>query len=379
MLTIKHIDEFRSKVSHKEEIRESDLGNGLKCFCYMVSDNDTFNDAFSREARGIVFDSRGAVVGRPLHKFFNVNERPETQVGAIDWSKVVRVMDKRDGSMIHTVMTEDDIRLKSKKSFESPVAYSALLWLNEAEQCRTVRWMIREIVGQNCTAIFEWTAPDARIVLHYPTPELRLLHVRDNYTGHYWPAEDVREIAERYGAGLVDEPTFSGVSKENLGEYLLNLAKTIEGIEGWVVQFENGDMVKLKTDWYLKRHRSMTFLRERDIAEMVVDQNIDDLKSLLVGEGVDISQIVELENQVLSEIRNVERSVNTLVPPEDYKLERKEFVLKYRESAGPLFGLLMNKYSGKHIDYVEYFRKNMLKQMYSLNQLNLMPSVAEVE
>lgn len=391
MLLISNIAELREKVAHKEEIRETKIPSGfefasdLTTFCYMIAVDDTFNDAHSRECRGIVFNDRGDVVGRPLHKFFNVNEREETQVHKLDWSKITRVMDKRDGSMIHTVIVSvpqrsgeptQSVRMKSKKSFDSDVARMAHNW---ALQFREYQAFFKKVVELDVTAIFEWTSPEARIVLYYPEHELRLLHVRDNKSGRYWTRDELVQLIEPFKIiKLVDEPTFD-VPKEKLGEHLLQLAQTAENTEGWVVQFEDGEMVKLKTAWYLKRHRAMTFLRERDIASMVLDQSLDDLKALLVTEGVDILPIIEIENRVLSDIRALERAVNELADPEDYKMDRKSFVFKYREKAGSLFGLLMDKYSGKKPDYIDFFERNMLKVAYTLRQLNLVPSVAEAE
>ncbi len=392
-------NDLREKVLHKEEIREASVtpeaaGGELSTFCYMIAAENTFDDSWSRECRGIVFDRKG-VAGRPLHKFFNVNEREETQAHALDWSKVVRVMDKRDGSMIHTVIIPlvshaglDDqwtVRLKSKKSFDSEVARDAEKFLKLPEN-EPLRRFIHLMSAHNQTVIFEWTSPTARIVLAYPTPELRVLHVRDNRTGEYRSREVIEALLPKAHGGpfseikLVDEPKFD-VPKEQLGAHLLELAKTAKDIEGWVVQFEDGEMVKLKTAWYLERHRAMTFLRERDIAEMVVSpqQSLDDLKALLVGDGVDIRDIIDIESRVLEDIRNLERRLEALVEPHEFKVDRKTFVFAHREAAGELFGLLMNKYSGQKPNYIEFFTKNMLKQTYTLRQLNLVPSVAEAD
>ena len=130
MLNIKNTAEFRKNVLHKEEIRESDIGHGVTCFCYMVSAEGTFDSDWLRECRGITFDSvTGNVNGRPLTKFFNVNEKESTQVANLDWSKVVRVMDKRDGSMLTSVLTSDGVMLKTKKTFTSDVAIAANKWM----------------------------------------------------------------------------------------------------------------------------------------------------------------------------------------------------------------------------------------------------------
>jgi RNA ligase len=378
MLHISNIDEFRSHVAHKEEIREMDIGFDSISFCYMVAAEKTFDDAWALECRGIVFDKvSGRVSGRPLHKFFNVGERESTLPENLDWSKVVRVMDKRDGSLIHTVQTAHGVRLKSKKTFSSAVALAAEKWMRE-QPGQHVLSFANFVTAQNLTAIFEWTAPDARIVLFYPEAELRLLHIRHNETGDYVAGNILKEWAEKFNVNVVDEVDefFEAQGSQTTFNHrkMLEAAKTREGIEGWVVQFENGDMVKVKTDWYLKRHHAMTFLRERDIAQLVLDESLDDMKSLLVSEGVNINEILEIEERVLHDLREIALTVD-MIYSEDKNLPRKDFAIKH--SSHKYFGMLMAKYSGKEPSFKDYFARNVLKNNYSLRQLVLVPSVAE--
>lgn len=370
MVTIESIAQFRSHVGHKEEIRESNIGLGQTCFCYMIAGQDTFDSDWTRECRGITFNAAGHVTSRPLAKFFNVNERESTQVQNLDWSKVVRVMDKRDGSMLHSVITPAGIRLKSKKTFDSDVAKAAQK-LMDSLPC--VTHMVTNLAARNHTAIFEYTAPDARIVVHYPKAELQLLHARNNETGEYMSGTDLRAFAGKFGVKCVDEThefTFEDPS------VMLEAAKTREGIEGWVVQFENGDMVKLKTDWYLQRHRVMTFMRERDIAQLTLDEGLDDVKAMLVGEGVDLTEVLQIERRVVSKIAHIERELDATMMM-DADLDRKTFALKHQGAT--YFGLLMAKYVGKEANVKLFFERNILKEEYTLRQLVLVPSVAEGE
>ena len=385
MLNISNINEFRSKVAHKEEIREMDIGADSVSFCYMIAAEGTFDDAWSRECRGIVFDkASGRVNGRPLHKFFNVGERESTRVENLDWSKVVRVMDKRDGSMIHTVQTASGVRLKSKKSFDSDVAKAAEAWMR-TQPGQHVLSFVNSVAARNSTAIFEWTAPDARIVLFYPEAELRLLHVRHNETGDYLDGEVMKAWADMFGVKVVDDLTDRFVSEdgntsvfdfsnEYIQRFLRDLVQKTENVEGWIFQFADGEMVKLKTEWYLKRHRAMTFLRERDIAQLVLDEGLDDLKSLLVSEGVNIDEILKIEARVLHDLREVAMSVD-MIYEEDKGMARKDFAIKH--TGHKHFGLLMAKFVGKEPSFKDYFERNLLKDNYSLRQLALIPSVAE--
>ena len=376
--TITNINEFRSHISTKEEIRESDIGHMCTSFCYMISGPDTFDNEWAKECRGIVFNSVGEVSSRSLHKFFNVNEREETLIQNLDWSKVVRVMDKRDGSMIHTVATMDGILFKSKKSFESDVALAAEKWVHAQKDLNVFKFCMR-MTAMNKTAIFEWTAPDARIVLFYPEAKMTLLHVRDNLTGVYMDKEDLQKWADEFGVDVVDEVDLSqygvDVSKMDVAA-ATKLHQTVEGVEGWIFQFEDGNMVKLKTDWYIKRHHAMTFVRERDVAQLAIDEGLDDMKAMLVSEGVNIDRILEIERSVLADVNLVSSMVKNAVAA-DKHLPRKEMAQKYQIS--PYFGLIMKAYTGAEPSYKEFFVKNVLKQKYGLTQVVMQPSMAEAD
>lgn len=363
---------MRLALADREEIRFMKQANGTSVCSYIVASADTFRDSYSREARGVVFDANGKTIARPLHKFFNVNERPETQIAAIDWSKVSRVMLKRDGSMIHTVAFPEDGRnftVKSKKSFESDVAKQSKKWLLQRENYIK---FCTDMTEAGRTAIFEWTSPIARIVVGYKEDELQLLHVRDNTTGMYLTQGELDVLSAKYDIPLVDAVPF--FTENVTQEVVRDLVEMTENIEGWVIQFQNGDMVKLKTKWYMDRHHAMTFLRVRDIARMVVDETLDDLKAKLVGDGIDIAQINEIEQKVVREIDYIIERVEMTYEANKY-LERKDFAILLK--GHPHFNLLMQKFSGKEPDYKGFFVKTKLDEMFDLTQLNL--TVAEVE
>ena len=272
--------------------------------------------------------------------------------------------------MIHTVAFPEDGRnftVKSKKSFESDVAKQSKKFLLQRENYIK---FCTDMTNAGRTAIFEWTSPTARIVVGYKQEELQLLHVRENHTGIYLTQSELERLSAQYDIPMVDMvPIFSP-------DMVQSLVETTENIEGWVIQFENGDMVKLKTKWYMDRHHAMTFLRIRDIARMVVDESLDDLKAKLVGDGIDIAQILEIEEKVVREIDYIIERVETAYEANKH-LERKDFAILMK--GHPLFGLLMQKFSGKEPDYKGFFAKTKLDEMFDLTQLNLTDSVAEVE
>lgn len=358
------LEHYRLRVAQKPEIVEDEIAPGLVCFSVMkgVGNADTYQDPFTREARGIVFSAKtGHVVSRPFHKFFNVNERESTQVHKLDWKKVVRVMDKRDGSMIHPVAVDHiyDIRFKSKKTLESDVAIAAGEYADENEKYMK---FCEDIMLTYCaTPIFEWTSPNQRIVLGYAEPELKLLHIRSNQDGKYWSLEHIRNRAKEFDIPICDE-----VVEFTSFEEILKAAETREEIEGWVIQFEDGDMVKIKTNWYMARHRAFTFYRERDIVRLIMDEMVDDVKAMFVKDGVDITSILEIEHRFAEDMRLIIEDVEFAY--ENHKhLTAREVAAKFK--GDEYFGLIMSKYNGKEPRYLDYFEKNVLKENYGLNTL----------
>lgn len=374
---------MRDACKEKDEIRFMEQDNGTVVCSYLVSMESTFNTPFCREARGIVFDNRGFVISRPLHKFFNVGEKESTRVENLDWNKVVRVMDKRDGSMIHTVDFPSELgnfSLKSKKSYSSDVAVLATKFMKSRENYKQ---FCHDMVEGGYTAIFEWTSPTSRIVLHYSEDDMMLLHVRDNITGKYLDKQSLENASKEYNIPLVKEDvdtlTFlkdslsSGVGIDKI----IDTLKDTKNVEGWVFQFDDGDMVKLKTTWYMERHRAMTFLRERDVALMVLRESLDDLKALLVGEGASISEILDIEKRTVTMVEQMIKSVEDTYQA-DKELDRKTFAMKH-QNVHTHFGLLMQRFTGKEPDYMGHFERRHLAEEFTLRQINVVQSVAEVE
>ena len=351
--TLSTLDDVWSRVSHKPEIRLAVQPNGTSVVCYMIAGRDTFDGVHERECRGVTFGADGQIVGRPLHKFFNVGERPETMPETLDWSSAVRVMDKRDGSLIHTVAMPGGYDVKSKKSFDSSVALAARQWI--AERPHYDR-LCRESAERGVTALFEWTSPDSRIVIDYGTEaELQLLHVRQNESGAYAPCSELATLSAEYGVPLVGSAVV---------EDPMRAAREAEGVEGWVLQFANGDMVKLKTQWYLDRHHCMTALRRRDVARSVVNESIDDLKSKLTMAGVDVAPILAVEAEALAAMNGIRAEVGELLASTS-GMSRKDIAIK--TNGHPYFKLLMQAVSGREPDVRVHFERHVLDGMFDLS------------
>ena len=248
---------------------------------YVVSMSDTFemsgpNDltgAIRRECRGLIFDKAGVLISRPFHKFFNVNEREETQMNVIDLSQPHVIMEKMDGSMIRPLIVDGCLRLATKMGV-TEVAMAAEVYLaSRKDSGEIMNWMER-CVKIGLTPIFEFIAPTNQIVISYSEPDLVLLAIRHNETGNYLVEQNSTP------SGLTRVPVYGSV-EGNLADYVAR-QRAAEGREGDIIRFADGHMLKIKNDWYVRIHKTIDKIRfDRHIVELILNEEIDDAIPML--------------------------------------------------------------------------------------------------
>lgn len=379
--TINHLDDLLPQIRGNVQIRVKQEPCGKTVVCYMLQDEDTFdglNRGFERECRGITFHENGKVASRTLHKFFNVGEREDTQPQNIQWSKVARIMDKRDGSMITPVLldtvfnTEDGgtktipwPKCKTKKSFDTKEATLADEVI--AKTPGGTAW-VSGLLHFGYTPTFEITSPKYPIVLTYEKDELTLLHVRENVSGRYLSEAELIALDSPFPIveNIMEQFFGDGLPQRLVSwDKLKVAAETRDKIEGWIIQFENGDMVKLKTAWYCELHHSVTFTRWRDIARTVVADKSDDLKGAFTLTGRSIEPIVFVENKIKDVIAMQQMLVEAAVAVgKAANMDAKAMALNLK--GHELFGQIMRTFRGGEINWMEWYEKNRLDGDWSL-------------
>lgn len=356
------LDDMLPFVKDKEYIGVNKQSNGATVICYNISNGECFQNGYEKESRGITFDGNGDIISRPLHKFFNLAERPEVQPHMLDWNTLVGGFNKMDGSMITSGLMNGEIFAKSKKSFESDVAVSSRALMSKKVKYHE---FTKHCALAHLTPIFEFTSPNHRIVLRYNEDDMTLLHVRDNFTGEYMMPKELKALAEKFDIP-VNPPLFS--AGFDLAE-LLHSLNTVVGIEGYVLQFANGDMVKIKTKWYIGLHHAVTFVRERDIARLVLEEKIDDYIAFisLNEKTADLSKIHYINNTIKSEIEAIDQEVQAMA--QNYAGQDVKAIAMDAKGYR-YFGFLMRAVRGMSNDYLTYYRQELLCDRWSLDQID---------
>lgn len=351
-MILSDLDPFRNDpmIRFKEEEVE---GQSYTIVSYMIGNKELWDTPLADETRGITFETdTGKCVSRPFNKFFNVGERADTDQASVA-RDFVRCYEKRDGSMLTPIITKNgNIIFKTKKSFYSDVANTANMNVPDGVLALSHKCL----VYYNATPIWEFTHPDHKIVIDYPSSiRWTLLAVRDNEFGEYFPYETIRALAENHECSVIP-------SYDMTWDKIQRSIENDKGIEGYVLLLKDGRRVKYKTAWYLSMHRTMTELRARDVAEAVIEETVDDLKSLVASQGKDIAPIEAIEDQVARELHWLRSEVNTVV--QSFVGETfKDAALALKGTR--LFSLVMSELRGKEPNYIDFWRKNFLKT-YSL-------------
>ena len=372
---IEHLDDVRAAIAGRDEfiVAERDWGYVVN---YMVSMTDTFPPvldeeywcpgckmpiaeamgcgsqrcpdavnlaAIRRECRGLLFHKDGKIMARRLHKFFNVNERDETQFGVIDFTQPHVILEKLDGSMITPVVTDAGLRWGTKMGITDVSMGAELFVANHPKY----EWMARECIKFGFTPIFEWCSRKQRIVIDYPKDRLVLIAIRNNRTGAYEPHNILTMYERDHDIEVVK--TYEGTA-DNMA-HLMDETKDSEGIEGYIIRFDDGHMLKIKGEWYLRIHKTKdTLTHEKNVVELLVTGRMDDVKAFMMDE--DRVRIEKFETEfwegISYQVETYDRyfaSVTASVP------DRKTFALNWLPTiapqdpfAGPI---VFGKYDGK--------------------------------
>ncbi|MCX6783394.1 MAG: hypothetical protein NTZ20_05450 [Candidatus Levybacteria bacterium] len=329
---------------------------------YVRSGNDTHppvvdrNTAILRELRGLIFDSfTGEVISRRYQKFFNLGEREDvTNIGV---SRNHIILTKLDGSLVTAFKSHNDNLYWGTKMGVTDVAEQALKFISDKNNYIEFANMS---IDEGFTPIFEWVSNKQRIVLNYPKDDLVLVAMRNNKTGHYLPYEAITINAMRYGINYVPSYGIKRLSSDNLNDNdntenkileFKNLIKLLENEEGVVILFDNGHMIKLKSDWYVSLHRAKSLLEnERAVVGIVLDNGEDDLYPLLSEE--DKGRLSNFSKGLWEDIFAMESKVNSNLRNSN-EMNRKDFALSIVDQSPSFRSLSFLGFDKKKIEISE--------------------------
>lgn len=331
-----------------------------RIFNYRLASYTDFLRPGALECCGTMFELEDGKAFRlaalPMEKFFNYKEN--SMVMDVDFSQTKRIMEKKDGYLVSSYLNINSnssiVRLKSKGSLESKQCTKAMIWLNDKDNDE-LRSHIYKLTRAGYTVNMEWCAPYNRIAIGYEEPHLTILNVRNNVDGEYiYKENSLVSSCNAFMNAWVDE--IKDIT--NVDDFVFTIPH-LENIEGYVIELNDSKKVKLKTNWYLTRHKvkdSVNSPRKR--YEAVIDEATDDMRSLFFDDNVALTLIDEMEKKVYT-IYNHHVDMVERFYERNKHLSRKDYaILGQNELPQYAFSLAMSKYLGKDVDYKAWMKKH---------------------
>jgi len=234
----------------------------------------------------VIFDAvTEKILSRRYHKFFNIGELEETQEDNIDISQPHVILEKLDGSLVAPMLLDGKVVFGTKAGItEMSLAVEKFFLLtcgiDYANFCR--EWLLNDH-----TPLFEWCSPMHPIVIPYSVDGLILTAIRNNITGEYIKYAEMVEIANNAKIPVVKAIVHA---EGNNVAGILQQARKLENIEGYIMRFDSGEMYKVKSEWYFnasKLRATMLDMTERNLWLLALDNKLDDCQAFGVGDLAD--------------------------------------------------------------------------------------------
>jgi RNA ligase len=313
-------------------------------------------DDVTVQCRGLVTNSRGEIVARPFSKFFNYEELTPEQIP----NEYFDVYEKMDGSLGILFNYNGEWILATRGSFTSEQSIKGRQLLEKYNYNR---------LNPDYTYLFEIIYTENRIVCVYDFEDLVLLGMVHTLTGnevniHNTDNEDIRlkNLLNNLGFNLV---TLYKTWGEGFDELKNEISKDREG---YVIRFKNGFRMKIKGDEYVRLHRILTNISNRDIWEYLKDgKSMDEILDKVPDEFYD--WVRNTKNELVSQYQTLEREyqwIFKIINRAQGIEERKVFAeyAKRYKYPGLLFNMLDDKDYSEQIwkliypTYSKPFKKN---------------------
>ncbi len=112
-------------------------------------------------------------------------------------------------------------------------------------------------------------------------------------------------------------------------QHLMDETKASEGIEGWIIRFDDGHMLKIKGEWYLRIHKTKDNLQfEKNVVDLLINEKMDDAKAFMMQE--DRERVDQFEAEFWEGVAAaVKRYENYFLMVQKAGLDRKRFALEW--------------------------------------------------
>lgn len=316
-------------------------------------------DEITIQCRGLVTNSKGQIIARPFKKFFNLEEMDSLPIGDF------KVYEKLDGSLGILFYYEEELtdEVRYNKWFNNnyetgmerffdpnnlpdfdnpyyePTPKTKGEWIFASRGSFTSEQAIKGLellkkynldpLSKGYTYLFEIIYPSNRIVVDYGNDEkLILLGVVHTMIDDFEMPLD--------NCSFIEETGFELVKEYDISKDIHLLKNTISNDnEGYVLKFNTRPIsrIKIKGDEYVRLHRIITNISNRDVWQLLKDgKPLDELLEKVPDEFFNWvkSTVIDLQNKFDETKSEVELQFKELI-------NKKEFAEKIKDNPNRSF------------------------------------------
>lgn len=308
-----------------------------------------------RECRGIIFDENKRIMSRPYHKFFNLNENEKYKFENVNFNNPHIILRKLDGSMIRPIVSNNKMRLASKAGI-TECSMQAEDFIRDKKEYH----LFMELVfNEGLTPIFEWCSLKNQIVIEYKEDDLVLTAIRENISGNYLLYEIMKYFSEPFNIPLVNCINYD--NNENT-KNVIEKVKDWENDEGIVVRFDDGDMVKIKSNDYVLKHKVKDQINlEKNVIKIIIENKIDDIVAIIDENSK--NRLIDFNDEVWKGVSNLCDLLDELYLNNGKDIEsQKDFAINFVKTQDPKYHHYLFDMR-KGISSKETVIKNILKNV----------------
>jgi len=204
--------------------------------------------------RSIIIDNdTSKVLSCGFPKFFNLYEKSNLYPDIKDYDDII-VTEKRDGSLMicDYVNNKFSIRTRGIANYITQKNYKDFELLFELYP--NVKNVIKEY--NHISFLFEIETPNNVIVIIPSEVKFTFLGGIDKKELIFLSKNDIELLSNRMQVSTPYEKKYTNLN------YLVEETSDLINTEGWVISYNNNqNRIKLKTKWYLERHRVLTGIK----------------------------------------------------------------------------------------------------------------------
>ena len=314
----------------------------------------------NKHMRSVVVNYEGEVISAGFPKFTNWGENPD-HFPVPTSLRNCTVMEKLDGSLLIVSKYKGQYILRTRGTVDaSTMANGHELELFKEKFLKSLTHDTPDT--WNVSILFEWVSPINKIVLNYgDEPDWYVVGLVHHSDYSLYSQEDLDMWAKNKGFKRPATYTFNDINDLSM------LVKSWEKLEGVVVYSKNDQVLhKLKSDWYLIRHRLKDeFSSLEKVLDFYLDSGYPDFHTFQskIAEVVDwetakqivgdISRIVDAKKEVDKIVDGMNSFVNNRLRSLSTRKEQAQLVISSYGDSGRS-SMIFKILDGKSLDKNDY-------------------------